>query len=65
MIRSTGDVYTLLYKSIILGNGYIAPKEAFLRGGYETTTANWSKFVPEALDLIVAASLDTLKSVFE
>ncbi len=45
--------------------GYIPTKEAFLRGGYETTTSNWSKFLPEALDLIVAASLETLKSVFK
>ncbi|QNK60328.1 hypothetical protein [Paenibacillus sp. PAMC21692] len=45
--------------------GYIPTKEAFLRGGYETTTSNWSKFVPDALDQIVTASLNTLKAVFE
>lgn len=45
--------------------GYIPTKEAFLRGGYETTTSNWSKFVPDALDRIAAASLETLKAVFE
>ncbi|RAV19263.1 hypothetical protein [Paenibacillus contaminans] len=45
--------------------GYIPTKEAFLRGGYETTTSNWSKFVPDALDRIVEASIETLKQVFE
>jgi len=43
--------------------GYIPTKEAFLRGGYETITSNWSKFGPDALDQIVTASLDTLKAV--
>lgn len=45
--------------------GYIPTKEAFLRGGYETQNANWSKFVPEAHDLIVAASIDVLHELFE
>ncbi|MBP1994498.1 hypothetical protein [Paenibacillus eucommiae] len=44
--------------------GYIPTKEAFPHGGYETTTSNWSKFVPEAADMIAAASLELLRELF-
>ncbi|MHB0856097.1 MAG: hypothetical protein ACYC5M_00835 [Anaerolineae bacterium] len=44
--------------------GYVPTREAFARGGYETWTANWSRLAPEALEMIVAAALETLHQVF-
>lgn len=45
--------------------GYIPTREAFRHGGYETVTSNWSKFIPEAAELIVEASLEVLNELFE
>jgi len=44
--------------------GYVPTKDAMPRGGYETWTANWSRLVPEALDMIVEASVGLLEEVF-
>ncbi len=40
--------------------GYIPTRHAFDRGGYETRTANWSRFAPEALDLIADEAVDLI-----
>ena len=40
--------------------GYVPTKEAFPRGGYETTLAMWSKLAPEAGDLLADAAIDLL-----
>ncbi len=41
--------------------GYLPHKEAFERGGYETTLGGeWSKLAPEAGDMLVDAALDLL-----
>jgi neutral ceramidase len=45
--------------------GYIPTREAMLSKGYETRTANWSKFVPEALDMIVDEAGMLLREVFD
>jgi hypothetical protein len=44
--------------------GYVPTPHALERGGYETWTANWSKLVPEALDMIVDNSVDLLNELF-
>ncbi|HYF48318.1 MAG TPA: hypothetical protein VEJ63_02870 [Planctomycetota bacterium] len=44
--------------------GYLPTKHAFKGGGYETRTANWSMFVPEALDIVTAETVKLLKEVF-
>jgi hypothetical protein len=44
--------------------GYVPTAEALRRGGYETRTANWSKFQPAALDQIVEAAVDLLHRLF-
>lgn len=44
--------------------GYIPTKAAFPNGGYETITSNWSKFVPEAADMIVEATLEMMNELF-
>jgi hypothetical protein len=36
--------------------GYIPTKQAFERGGYETTFSPWSRVAPEAGDLLVEAA---------
>jgi len=41
--------------------GYLPTKQAFERGGHEIT---WSRLVPEALDIIVDATINLLKEVF-
>ena len=41
--------------------GYLPHKQAFERGGYETTFCGWSNLAPEAGDLFVACALDLLK----
>lgn len=43
---------------------YLPTREAFQRGGYETKTGLISKFVPEALDLVVDAASRVLREVF-
>jgi len=43
--------------------GYVPTREALQRGGYETWTSNGSKLVPEALDLIVDASVELLREL--
>jgi len=40
--------------------GYVPHKEAFDRGGYETTLAEWSMMAPEAGDMLAEAALDLL-----
>jgi hypothetical protein len=44
--------------------GYIPTPEALKRGGYETKTANWSKFEPDALQKIADKSVQLLKQMF-
>jgi hypothetical protein len=44
--------------------GYIPTKHVFERGGYETHTANWPKFDPEALDVIVDEIVSLIKEIF-
>jgi hypothetical protein len=44
--------------------GYVPTERAFAGGGYETRTANWSKFQPTALDQIAEAAGDPLQRVF-
>lgn len=44
--------------------GYIPTAEALQRGGYETWTANWSKFQPEALEQIGDAAIALLHKLF-
>lgn len=43
--------------------GYVPHRQAFERGGYETTLAQWSKLIPEAGDLIAKAALDLIQSL--
>jgi len=43
--------------------GYIPTREAFAHGGHEIETCYWSKLVPEALDMIVNASLELLQEI--
>jgi len=40
--------------------GYVPHREAFDRGGYETTLGEWSMMAPEAGDLLAEAALDLL-----
>ena len=44
--------------------GYIPTPEAIERGGFETLPANWSKFAPEALDLIMDKAGELLRELF-
>lgn len=44
--------------------GYVPTAEALHRGGYETRTANWSKFSPEALENIIDGTLELLNRLF-
>ena len=44
--------------------GYLPIKEAFARGGHEVATGNWSRFVPEALDIVVDAAVEMLHELF-
>lgn len=44
--------------------GYLPTREAFLRGGHEVETRYWAKLVPEALDMVVAATTDLLSELF-
>lgn len=44
--------------------GYVPTADALTRGGYETWTANWSKFQPEALDQITRTTIDMLKRLW-
>jgi hypothetical protein len=44
--------------------GYLPTREAFTRGGHETNTGNWSRFVPEALDLVVDAATALLRELY-
>ena len=44
--------------------GYIPTKEALPRGGHETATGNWSRLVPEALDVIVESATELLRDMF-
>jgi neutral ceramidase len=42
--------------------GYVPHREAFLRGGYETTFCGWSKLAPEAGNILADAALDLVRS---
>jgi hypothetical protein len=42
--------------------GYVPHKEAFLRGGYETTFGYRSKLAPEAGDLLADCAIELLRS---
>ncbi len=44
--------------------GYLPTSQAFLRGGHETVTGNWSRLVPEALDLVVESATELLREMF-
>jgi hypothetical protein len=44
--------------------GYLPTKEAFPRGGHETATGNWSRLVPEALDIIIESATELLRDMF-
>jgi neutral ceramidase len=44
--------------------GYIPTSEALTRGGHEGTTSYWAKLAPEALDMIVSASVKLLDDLF-
>ncbi len=44
--------------------GYLPTKEAFARGGHETATGNWSRLIPEALDIVVANAKEMLLDLF-
>ncbi len=44
--------------------GYIPTKRAFAAGGHELATGNWSRLVPEALDMIVEESVRLLNELF-
>lgn len=41
--------------------GYVPTKEAFARGGYETTFGGWSKMAPEAGDMLAEAAIALVK----
>ena len=40
--------------------GYVPHREAFERGGYETTIGMWSKLVPQAGDMLTDAAIDLI-----
>jgi hypothetical protein len=44
--------------------GYVPTAEAMKRGGYETRTANWSKFEPDALETITREAIEMLKRLW-
>ncbi len=44
--------------------GYIPTCDALTRGGHEVNTSYWAKLVPEALDMIVSASVELLDDLF-
>lgn len=44
--------------------GYVPTPAALQRGGFETRISNGSKFAPEALEAIVATSVELLESIF-
>jgi neutral ceramidase len=44
--------------------GYVPTPRAFVGGGYETRTSNWSCLAPEALDLMADRAITMLKDLF-
>jgi hypothetical protein len=46
-------------------SSYVPTREAFLHGGYETRTANWSMLDPCALELYGDTALSLLKALFK
>jgi neutral ceramidase len=44
--------------------GYLPTAEACERGGHELTAGNWSRLVPEGLDIVVKESVELLNEVF-
>lgn len=44
--------------------GYLPIREAFSRGGHETNTGNWSRLVPEALDMVVTEAASMVNELF-
>jgi hypothetical protein len=45
--------------------GYLPTKQTFERGGHEVATTYWSKFVPEALDMVVETAVELLNEMFQ
>jgi len=45
--------------------GYLPIREAFERGGHETSTGNWSRFRPGALDTVVEKSTEVVRELFQ
>ena len=45
--------------------GYVPHKEAFLRGGYETTLCGSSRLAPEAGDLLADCAIELIAEAFE
>lgn len=45
--------------------GYVPHREAFERGGYETTLAQWSKLIPEAGDIMAEVAIKLLSEMFQ
>ncbi|UCF97259.1 MAG: neutral/alkaline non-lysosomal ceramidase N-terminal domain-containing protein [Spirochaetaceae bacterium] len=41
--------------------GYVPHKDAFIRGGYETTFSGWSRLAPTAADLIIDEAINLLR----
>ena len=43
--------------------GYVPTKDAFTRGGYETTLGPPSRMAPETGDLLADSAIDMIKSM--
>jgi len=41
--------------------GYVPHRDAFLRGGYETTFAGWSRLAPEAGDILADCAVELIR----
>ena len=44
--------------------GYLPIREAYERGGHETSPGNWSRFKPDALEVVVETATDILGDMF-
>ncbi len=44
--------------------GYVPHRQAFLRGGYETTFAGWSRLAPSAGEIIIDSVVDLVKNIW-
>jgi hypothetical protein len=56
--------YTLMAHMSNGSVGYLPTREALRRGGYETRTATWSQFAPEALEMIEETAVTLLDGLF-